>query len=158
MTEARDDAVRRDPTVRSRGGAPGHLRSSTRARPRLRGGDTPMTSADVLIIGASAFVGGESRAGVAVAVAAGRIVALGREDEIGELAGPRTRTVHAPGGLVVAGFQDAHIHPAEGGLVRIRCNLEELPGVGSYAEAIRAYAVARPDVPWILGGVWAQPH
>jgi len=117
-----------------------------------------MTSADVLIIGASAFVGGESRARVAVAVADGRIVALGGEDEIGGLAGPRTRTVNAPGGLVVAGFQDAHIHPAEGGLVRIRCNLEELPGVGSYAEAIRAYAVARPDVPWILGGGWAQPH
>ncbi|MFE7394033.1 amidohydrolase, partial [Streptomyces sp. NPDC057582] len=46
----------------------------------------------------------------AVAIRDGRIAALGPEDEIRSLAGPRTEHIHAPGGLVLPGFQDAHVH------------------------------------------------
>ena len=53
------------------------------------------------------------RAG-AVAVAQGRILALG-SDDLRDLAGPGTRIVDAGGRLCLPGFLDAHVHLADGG-------------------------------------------
>jgi predicted amidohydrolase YtcJ len=114
-------------------------------------------SVDLVIEGASVFTGREHRPGWSVAVARGRIVAVGPSDRVGELAGRGTRMVRVPGGMVVPGFQDAHTHPNEGGLVRTQANLHDLPTVAAYAEAIRAYAQGHPDRAWVLGGGWAQP-
>ena len=51
----------------------------------------------------------------AVAVADGRILAVGSAAEIAELAGPGTRIVDVEGGMVLPGFQDAHCHLALSG-------------------------------------------
>ena len=59
----------------------------------------------------------------AVAVADGRIVAVGSASEVAELAGPGTRTVDVEGGMVLPGFQDAHCHLALGGYERTLCDL-----------------------------------
>ena len=46
----------------------------------------------------------------AVAVADGRIAAVGTAAEVGELAGPRTRVVDLGGRLLLPGFVDSHMH------------------------------------------------
>ena len=61
------------------------------------------------------------------------------------------------GGLLAPGFVDAHVHPVQGGLERLRCDLS---GVDTRAEClatIEEYAAAHPDAEWILGGGWAMP-
>jgi predicted amidohydrolase YtcJ len=60
-------------------------------------------------------------------------------------------------GLLAPGFTDAHVHPIQGGLERLRCDLSELDTREDYLAAIRAYADGHPDVEWILGGGWSMP-
>ena len=93
----------------------------------------------------------------AVAVRDGRIAAVGTEDDVRRWAGPRTEVVDLDGGLLLPGFQDAHVHPGAGGLGLLRCDLSELETAPAYLAAIGRYAAERPGDPWILGGGWSMP-
>ena len=117
----------------------------------------PTDNADLLITGARVRLG-ESRWVSALAVRGGRIHALGDESELRGLAGPRTRVVHAPGGLVVPGFQDSHVHAPFAGRNRLRLWLNDLAGRTAYLDAVAAYAAAHPQEPWITGGGWAMEY
>ena len=90
-------------------------------------------------------------AGTDVAVADGAIVAVGDG-----LAGafPGATIVDLAGGLLMPGFIDAHVHPIEGGLERMRCDLSGGATREDYLRIIRDYAEANTDEPWILGGGW----
>src|ERR1700727_2613175 len=62
----------------------------------------------------------------ALAIADGRFVAVGDDDDVRGLAGPRTTQVDLEGRTVVPGFIDAHAHPASAGrshLRRVDCDL-----------------------------------
>ncbi len=65
--------------------------------------------------------------------------------------------VDLAGGLVSPGFTDAHVHPIQGGLERLRCDLSGLSTREEYLAEIRAYADRHPDREWVLGGGWAMP-
>jgi hypothetical protein len=65
--------------------------------------------------------------------------------------------VDLAGGLVSPGFIDAHVHPIQGGLERLRCDLSGLSTREEYLAEIRAYADRYPDREWVLGGGWAMP-
>ena len=88
----------------------------------------------------------------AVAVGAGRILAVGEDHDIAALAGPKTRLVDLSGRTMVPGFVDGHSHI--GDLVGV-WGIADLapPPVGttrSIAElqkAMRAYAEAHPGPP-----------
>jgi predicted amidohydrolase YtcJ len=71
--------------------------------------------------------------------------------------GPDVRVVDLAGGLLAPGFTDAHVHPIQGGLERLRCDLSEHETREEYLAAVRAYADSHPEVPWILGGGWSMP-
>ena len=92
----------------------------------------------------------------AVAVRAGRIAAVGTNDDMRALAGPGTEVVDLAGRMLVPGFQDAHVHPPAGGLEMLRCNLSDAYSVPEYERLIAGYAAERPDDPWILGGGWSM--
>jgi len=97
----------------------------------------------------------------AVAVAAGRIVAVGDDDEVRRIIGRGTEVVELRGETLLPGFQDAHIHPIDGGLLDDACNLHDAVDASGCFAAIAAYAAAHPDRPWVLGGGWpltAFPH
>lgn len=114
-------------------------------------------SPDLIIMDAALYTAGtaEPRPG-AVAVKDGRIMAIGGPDELRDLAGPRTDVRSLPGRLVVAGFQDAHVHPAFGGRNLLRVNLDDAGTVDVYLDTIARYADANPHEPWITGGGWAM--
>ncbi len=92
----------------------------------------------------------------AVAVADGRIVAVGSAGEMAELAGPGTRIVDVEGGMVLPGFQDAHCHLALSGYEQTLCNLFESRGAEQHLRRIAEYARAYPDRDWVLGGGWSM--
>ncbi|MFO7571091.1 MAG: amidohydrolase [Gaiellaceae bacterium] len=93
--------------------------------------------------------------GEAVAITGGRIVALGGAADIAELAGPATEVVNLDGGLVLPGFQDAHIHLAGSGLELLQCDLNESTSPEGHLETIARYAAEHPDE-WIVGGGWSM--
>ena len=93
----------------------------------------------------------------AVAVHGGRIAAVGASADLRGLAGPGTEVVELAGETVLPGFQDAHIHPIEGGLLADRCDLHALTDADAYLAAIRAYALAHPEREWITGSGWSLP-
>jgi hypothetical protein len=110
---------------------------------------------DLVLVAGTAWTGltGHPTAD-AVAIAAGRLVAVGAARDVRALAGPRTRIVELPGAMILPGFQDAHVHPTHGGLDRTRCDLHGARGADAVVAAVRAYAEAHPEAPWILGGGW----
>ncbi|MGO4488067.1 amidohydrolase [Microbacterium sp. 2RAF4] len=103
--------------------------------------------------GGRVFLADAARSTVhAVAVTNGRISAVGHD--VSALVGPHTEVVDLDGGLLVPGFQDAHVHPVWGGLDMLRCDLAELSTREEYLDRIAAYAQEHPDDEWILGGGW----
>jgi predicted amidohydrolase YtcJ len=92
-----------------------------------------------------------------VMVEGGRITAVGTEDELGTATGPGVDEVDLGGGLLAPGFVDAHVHPIQGGLERLRCDLSGHETREQYLAAVAEYAATHPDVEWILGGGWAMP-
>jgi len=54
----------------------------------------------------------------AVAIRGSRIVAVGTTTEIGQLAGPQTRTIDLRGAFASPGFNDAHVHIDSTGFYR----------------------------------------
>jgi len=89
----------------------------------------------------------------AVAISGDRIEAVGAWQEIGELGG---EVVEIPDGLILPGFQDAHIHTAEGGRALSLCDLHDLSGLDSYLEAVVAFGRRHPRRAWIEGGGWTM--
>ena len=96
--------------------------------------------------------------GRAVAVRDGRIVAVCADDEASALIGPGTVVVDLDGALLAPGFQDAHIHPASGGVELLQCNLTESEDAEDALARIARYAAENPEVEWIVGGGWSMDH
>lgn len=93
-----------------------------------------------------------------VLVDGGRIVAVGRGlDGLDHPGTQRAQVVDLDGGLLAPGFVDAHVHPIQGGLERLRCDLSEGRTREDYLATIASYSAANPDLPWIVGGGWAMP-
>jgi predicted amidohydrolase YtcJ len=119
----------------------------------MTGGDG---AADLLVVGAPVYTADPARRWAeAVAVGDGRVVAVGAERDVSALRGPATRVLRLRGGLVLPGFQDAHVHPAMGGLELLQCTLHEVDPAG-YDTAIARYAADHPRAPWIVGGGWVM--
>jgi len=86
----------------------------------------------------------------AVRVRDGLIVAVGLASDVGR----GGEVVDARDGLVLPGFDDAHIHVQSGARSMTRAQLYPLQTVEAMLAAIRAHAEAIPDAPWILGRGW----
>jgi predicted amidohydrolase YtcJ len=112
------------------------------------------TDADLLFTGGPLFDGAPGAD--TLAVRDGRILAIGRADELRDLAGPRTEVVELGGRLLLPGFQDAHVHAVMGGVELGQCDLTGTTDLGEYLRRIRAYVQVNPGAEWIVGGGWSM--
>jgi predicted amidohydrolase YtcJ len=90
----------------------------------------------------------------ALAIRAGRIVALGSNEDIRALAQDATTVIDARGRLVLPGFHDTHLHVQDGG--QYTSQSVDLSGATSPAEMqalLRGFA-AQGKGEWVLGGGW----
>ncbi len=110
----------------------------------------------VLKNGAIYTVDGARSWAEAVAIKDGRIVFVGTDAGLTPYVDEKTKVVDLEGRMVVPGFQDVHIHPISGGIEASACDLNALTTVDEYVAAIKKYADAHPDEPWITGGGWAM--
>src|SRR6478735_5070777 len=83
----------------------------------------PVHIADLVLRNGHVFDGRTHLPGHALAVADGRVLAVVPDTEIDAYAAPGAEVVDLAGGLVLPGFQDAHVHPVQGGVERMRCDL-----------------------------------
>jgi hypothetical protein len=114
-------------------------------------------SADLVFVNGAVYTVDAARSWAqAVAVRAGRIVAVGSDADVKELTGAGTEVVDLAGRMLVPGFQDAHVHPVGGGVDMLQCDLHDSSTAEEYLAAIGEYAASHPDVPWILGGGWSM--
>ncbi|MFI9328371.1 amidohydrolase [Kitasatospora sp. NPDC052868] len=113
--------------------------------------------ADTVFVGGRVFTATAAEPiEAAVAVRDGRITAVADEASVRLLVGRDTEVVDLAGGLLVPGFQDAHVHPAVAGVQMLRCDLSAQRTVAGYLEAVAGYAAAHPDARWICGGGWSM--
>lgn len=81
----------------------------------------------------------------ALAIADGKIIALGSDAQVLALAGPKTQLIDAHAGTVLPGFIDSHVH-LFGGSVELDClNLYGVSGLEQMKARIRPYAAENPD-------------
>ena len=116
-----------------------------------------MQRATLLFRNGHVFDGHVHRPGHGLAVAGDRVLGVLAEADLADLDGPGVEGVDLAGGLVLPGFQDAHVHPVQGGVERMRCDLSGLATREEYLTAVRSYVEDHPDRPWVLGGGWAMP-
>lgn len=81
----------------------------------------------------------------AVAVAGGRIVAVGTCAEVAALAGPSTQVIDAGGRTLLPGFVESHLHLVLGGNELVQLQIGGLHGFDALKAAFTAYAAANPD-------------
>lgn len=93
----------------------------------------------------------------AVAVKAGRIVAVGDQDMLGPFMGPDTERVDLKGAMMLPGIVDVHAHLMMGG----QAELFELrvPSTANIETLIARVAEKVADTPegsWVIGGQWGS--
>lgn len=91
----------------------------------------------------------------AVGVTGGRIAAVGTAAEARDWVEPGTRVLDLEGRTVLPGFQDAHLHPADGGLSELECSLYRAGSREECVAEVARYAAANPALEWVVGGGWS---
>ncbi|WP_103335766.1 amidohydrolase [Pseudotabrizicola formosa] len=86
----------------------------------------------------------------AVAIAAGRILALGTRAEVEALAGPATQVIDAKGRTVLPGFVESHLHLVLGGAELGHLHVSGLHGMEALTDAFRRFGAAHPDRPLLM--------
>ena len=87
----------------------------------------------------------------AVALASGRIAALGSRAEVEALAGPATEVVDCGGATLLPGFVESHLHLVLGGAELAHLHLHGIDGAAALARAFRDFAGTHPDRPLLMG-------
>jgi predicted amidohydrolase YtcJ len=115
-------------------------------------------SAELILHNAKIATNGVPSFVEAMAITAGKIAAVGKDEEILRLRGPQTRVIDGRRRTVIPGLNDSHMHPIRGGL---NYNLElRWDGVLSLADALRMLknqAARTPAPQWVrvIGG-WTE--
>ncbi len=90
----------------------------------------------------------------AVAVRAGKIVAVGGDAAMLALKDAHTKTIDLKGSFAMPGFNDAHTHMAPAGRQRLSVDLDNVASLAAMLAKVQAYAVKMGPGEWILGGGW----
>jgi len=99
---------------------------------------------------------GDSAAPLAQAVATrgDTVVAVGDSATVAKLVGEATRVLANPGGLVVPGFMDDHVHFLDGGFQLASVDLRDAESPEEFTRRLQAFAAERQPGEWITGGDW----
>lgn len=93
----------------------------------------------------------------ALAVSAGRIVAVGSNADVRALATAGTRSHDLHGAFIMPGLIDTHLHGIWGALRDLyEVNVGLSANLGQVLDAVARRVLETPDGQWISGGVWHQ--
>lgn len=120
--------------------------------------DTTASPELVLHGGTVRALDGADAPATALAVRGGRLLAVGRDEEVLALAGPATETLDLRGACALPGINDAHLHGAWAGALWPRTVFAGAPDPAAFAAPEHGDAhgdVAAPDDPATSGGATA---
>lgn len=86
----------------------------------------------------------------AVAMGAGRILAVGSRTSVEAMAGPDSRIIDAKGRTVLPGFVESHLHLVLGGAELAHLQVGGMHGMAALTAAFDAFAAAHPDRPLLM--------
>lgn len=110
-----------------------------------------MEAADLILTGGRIVtLDGSARIVTALAVAKGRIMALGDPGEVMRWAGEATKLVELQGRTVIPGLVDAHAHMDREGLKEMLPSLAGCRSIDAIQSRISALAARRPHGHWIV--------
>ncbi len=92
----------------------------------------------------------------AVAIANGRVLAVGSDEEIRTCVGLNTEVVDLRGRLVVPGLADSHVHFLQGGFQLLAVDLKDAPSEEEFVRRIAGKASTLPPGRWMQGGNWDE--
>jgi predicted amidohydrolase YtcJ len=118
------------------------------------GGAEKTTQADTVFVHGDIYTGIAGKRAQAIAVRGDRIVAVGSDSEIRKLKGKHTPVVDLGGHFVVPGFNDAHVHLANGGFEKLNVNLAGVSSLADMQDRIAAGARTTPAGEWLTGRGW----
>jgi predicted amidohydrolase YtcJ len=111
--------------------------------------------ADLILVSGKIWTGDPARPQAqALAVAGGRILAVGSNADVLPLRGPKTRVLDARGRRVVPGFIDSHTHMTMGGLNLLAVDLRHTKDPADFTRQLAAFAKTRPPGQWLTDGAW----
>ena len=110
--------------------------------------DTVMVNARIYTVNAK-----DPRA-EAMAVRAGKIIAVGSNKEIAAYQDASTEVIDAKEHMVLPGFIDAHVHMLAGAAQLTQVSLNEAKTIDDFQKLIKDYAAAHPGEEWIQGMGW----
>ncbi len=128
-----------------------NLNSSAEAVP---GSHKPNEALDIIFVNGDIYTQATPARAQAMAVREGRIVAIGSNDDIRKLKGPRTQLIDLGGHFVMPGFNDAHVHLEEAGLEAQSVDLRGVKSLQEMQQLIAASAKAAAPSDWLVGGGW----
>ena len=112
--------------------------------------------ADLVIQGGTVWTGlstGRGQPG-AVAIAGGKILAVGDSAEIARYVGGATQVLRADGGMVLPGFADGHTHFIDGGFQLASVDLRDAATPQEFIKRLKEFAATLQPGEWITGGDW----
>lgn len=96
----------------------------------------------------------------ALAVAEGRIVAVGSDQDMETYIGPDTEVIDLDGKMVLPAFVDSHMHPAYSAhLYQYQLNLSDVmekDQIPAYLNKIKQFADEHSEQPWIIGSGYSR--
>jgi len=92
----------------------------------------------------------------AVAIANGRILAVGSDAEIQGYAGKNTKIVDLQGKLTVPGLIDSHAHFVQGGFQLLSVDLKDARTEAEFTRRIAAKVKTLAPGRWLMGGDWDE--
>ena len=114
--------------------------------------------ADLVLLNGKIWTGAAKVGGAAeveaVACLGGRLVAVGGNAEVRRWIGERTRVIDLAGRRVVPGFNDAHVHFADGGQGLASVQLRDASSEVEFRDRIGRFVAGLKPGRWVLNGNW----
>ncbi len=119
--------------------------------------DAAAATADTLFMNARVYtVNVEQPWAEALAVADGKIIAVGSRSDLAVHRGDATEVVDLQGRMVMPGIQDTHIHPSDAGIQKLyQCSFLSYD-IDEVLEILKGCISELPDGEWLRGGQWNE--
>src|SRR6266704_1156998 len=119
----------------------------------------PAAGADLILFnGRMATQDARRSFAAAVAIRAGRFVAVGTDAEVMAYRGEQTQVIDVGGRTVIPGLNDSHMHPIRGGLnYTMELRWDGVPSLADALRMLRAQAQKTPPPQWVrVVGGWTE--
>ncbi|MGA3033854.1 MAG: amidohydrolase [Terracidiphilus sp.] len=131
--------------------------------PAAKPAPQPSAPPDLIFLNATIYTGvgfssDQPQTVQAIAIAGGKVFAIGTDEEIRPLAGPKTRIrdlkTAQTGVFLFPGFNDAHLHLGSAGQNKMNLDLTGVQSLDETLSRVATFARNSPPGHWLTGGNW----